>query len=228
MKAMIIADDLDEREILSFILRRAGLAVAMSASHKQVLSHWIDNPADLILFSLKDTATSVMTVEEIRSVTQIPLLMIVDPVEERILCELLETGADVVLFRPVSPKVLTSNIKVMGRRTSAVPSFVLPTLSLKKITLDPSSRSVVVTSKPPKTLTRLEFRLLYTLMTNRGQVVPNEVIAERVWGYMGEGNQDLVRGLISRLRRKIDLDPSSGSFIETVSGVGYRFIIEDE
>jgi DNA-binding response OmpR family regulator len=65
-------------------------------------------------------------------------------------------------------------------------------------------------------------------MTNRGQVVPNEVIAERVWGYMGEGNQDLVRGLVSRLRRKIDLDPSSGSFIETVSGVGYRFIIEDE
>ena len=109
------------------------------------------------------------------------------------------------------------------RRSASIPSFVLPTLALDQITLDPSIRSVSVAGGEARRLTQLEFRLLYTLMTNRGQVVPLDVIVERVWGYTGEGNQDLVRGLISRLRRKIEPDPNSSHFIETIPGVGYRF-----
>jgi DNA-binding response OmpR family regulator len=60
-------------------------------------------------------------------------------------------------------------------------------------------------------------------MTNRGQVLPNDTIVERIWGYSGEGDRDLVRGLISRLRRKIEVDAEKPRFIQTVPGVGYLF-----
>jgi DNA-binding response OmpR family regulator len=142
-------------------------------------------------------------------------------------CQLLEGGVDAVLKRPVSPRVITAHIKAILRRSPTIPSFVFPTLDLEEISLDPSTRMVKIPGKEPCRLTQLEFRLLYTLMTNRGQVIPLDVIVERVWGYSGKGNQDLVRGLISRLRRKIETDPEGRKFLETISGVGYRFVIDD-
>ena len=72
-------------------------------------------------------------------------------------------------------------------------------------------------------LTQLEFRLLYTLMTHRGQVIPSENIVENVWGYSGEGSKELVRGLVQRLRSKVEPEPRHPRYITTVPGVGYRF-----
>jgi len=54
-----------------------------------------------------------------------------------------------------------------------------------------------------------------------------DVLVERVWGYTGEGNRDLVRGLISRLRRKIEPASKQVGFLETIPGVGYRFTVDD-
>jgi DNA-binding response OmpR family regulator len=139
---------------------------------------------------------------------------------------LLRGGADVVLPRPVSPQLLAEYARVVLRRSGAVPAFMLPRLDLEEISLDPATRTVVVSGRDPCRLTQLEFRLLYVLMTNREQVIPTEAIVERVWGYAGEGDRDLVRGLVSRLRHKIEPDPDKPRFIETLSGVGYRFSLE--
>lgn len=227
MQVMVIAADQNEKEIVTFVLRKAGLAVASSSDHQRVLKNWTEHPADLMLIASLDVQTPIKIVEEVRAVTQIPLLMIVDQITEKNLCDLLQKGADIVLDRPVSPQVLTAQIQTLLRRAAAVPGFVLPTLALNEITLDPSTRTVTVSGKETRRLTQLEFRLLYTLMTNRGQVVPLDVLVERVWGYTGGGNRDLVRGLISRLRRKIEPDPEQTRFLETIPGVGYRFIVDD-
>jgi DNA-binding response OmpR family regulator len=72
-------------------------------------------------------------------------------------------------------------------------------------------------------LTHLEFRLLYTLMTHAGQVIPTERIVENVWGYDGEGNRELVRGLVQRLRSKVEPDPRQPVYILTEAGIGYYF-----
>jgi DNA-binding response OmpR family regulator len=67
-------------------------------------------------------------------------------------------------------------------------------------------------------LTHLEFRLLYTLMVNQGQIIPTETIVEHVWGYTGDGDRDLIRGLVSRLRAKVETDPRSPRWILTGAG----------
>jgi DNA-binding response OmpR family regulator len=227
MQVMVIAVDQNEKEIVTFVLRKAGLAVASSSDHQRVLKNWTEHPADLMVVASLDDQTPIKIVEEVRAVTQVPLLMIIDPMTEKDLCDLIQKGADIVLERPVSPQVLTAQIQALLRRSAAVPSFVLPTLALNEITLDPSTRTVTASGKETRRLTQLEFRLLYTLMTNRGQVVPLDVLVERVWGYTGGGNRDLVRGLVSRLRRKIELDPEHARFLETIPGVGYRFTVDD-
>jgi DNA-binding response OmpR family regulator len=132
----------------------------------------------------------------------------------------------VVLVRPTSFQVLGAHVEVLMRRANSVPNFVIPSLELEELSLDPSTRTVTISGKEPCRLTQLEFRLLYTLMTNRGQVIPLEVLVERTWGYTGEGNQELVRGLVSRLRRKIEPSHDETRFIETIPGVGYRFTMD--
>jgi two-component system KDP operon response regulator KdpE len=82
---------------------------------------------------------------------------------------------------------------------------------------------VQVADRAAARLTQLEFRLLYALMTHPGRVVPSENLVEYVWGYGGDGSQSLVRGLISRLRSKLEPDPSNPKYILTEAGIGYYF-----
>lgn len=223
MQSIVIAEDPDERDILSFTLRKAGLAVNSSPELERVLHDWTDQSADLLLVACRPEEQPLEIVRRVRNVTQTSLMLIIDPVQEREFSQMLLSGADVLLERPVSPMILNAQTKALLRRSNQVPGYVLPTLEFSEIKLDPSIRTVVVGDLESKRLTQLEFRLLYVLMTHRDQVIPTEVLVERVWGYTGEGNRDLVRGLISRLRRKIEPDADHPHFIETVPGVGYRF-----
>ena len=100
-------------------------------------------------------------------------------------------------------------------------------MSVGDLTLDPGSRTVQVGGNPPRRLTHLEFRLLYTLMVHRDQVLPTETLIESVWGYTGEGNRELVRGLVSRLRAKIEPNPRTPRYVLTVPGVGYTLSLQD-
>lgn len=226
MQAFLIAGDSDEREVLTFVLRRAGLAVSPSGDLARILANWSELPADLIILAGGEAAGLEAQISAVRSVTEVPLLLLVDAPTEARLIALLRGGADMVLPRPVSPQLLAEYARVVLRRSGAVPAFMLPRLDLEEISLDPATRTVVVSGREACRLTQLEFRLLYVLMTHRDQVVPTEAIVERVWGYSGEGDRDLVRGLVSRLRHKIEPDPDKPRFIETLSGVGYRFRLE--
>jgi len=62
------------------------------------------------------------------------------------------------------------------------------------------------------------------LMTHAGQFINNDAIVENVWGFKGEGNRELVRGLMQRLRTKVEPDPKKPKFIITEPGIGYSFI----
>lgn len=227
MHVIIIGSDIDEKELLSFALRRAGWSVAAAGELERVLANWSDHPADLLLELLPAGEHELVeSVKSVRKVAQCGLLLVTDGASESAKVQALTEGADLVLERPVSTGMLIAQASALGRRTQSVPNFVLPSLELETITLDPSLRTVSVQGSEPQRLTRLEFQLLYVLMTNRGHVVPAEVLVERVWGYSGEGDRELVRGLVSRVRHKLQPNGSEQEFIETIPGVGYRFSSE--
>lgn len=226
MYAMLVTQNPDERAVLSLVLQRAGLAVTTASELERAMRSWLERPADLIVLSIG--GDHLTHVRRVRSETEAPLLLVVDAIAEELHHDLLLAGADMVLVRPFSAGLLIAQVQALMRRAGSVPLFSLPTLSQAGLTLDAANRTVQVAERPPRRLTHLEFRLLYTLMSHRGQTLPTEVIVERVWGYTGRGDRDLVRGLVSRLRAKIEADPRSPEYIFTVPGVGYSFEPEDQ
>lgn len=221
MYAMLLAQNPDERAVLSLVLQRAGLAVTTGYDLERAMKSWLDRPSDLIVLSLKGDLLAY--IRRARAESPVPIVVVVDPPDEDIHCAILEAGADLVVARPFSARLLMAQVQALMRRAGTVPLFSLPTLSQAGLTLDSVNRTVDVAGWRSRRLTHLEFRLLYTLMSHRGQVLPSEVIVERVWGYGGRGDKDLVRGLVSRLRAKIEPEPRSPRYIRTVPGVGYAF-----
>ena len=221
MYAMMLAKNADERAVLSLVLQRAGLAVTTATDLERAMRSWLERPADLVLLALGGDPFA--QVRRARAETEVPLVLVLDPLDEETHCNLLQAGADLVVFRPFSARLLIAQVQNLMRRAGSVPLFSLPSLSLAGLTLDSADRTVQVAGQQPRRLTHLEFRLLYTLMSHRGQVLPAEVIVERVWGYSGRGDKELVRGLVSRLRAKVELEPRNPTYIVTVPGVGYSF-----
>jgi len=225
MYALLVAENADETAVLSLALQRAGLAVSASKDLERAMQRWSEHPADLVLLALPGVDFQDQ-VHRVRAEIVVPLILIVSLTDEALQYELLEEGADLVLSRPFSARLLIAQVRALLRRAGSVPLFSLPNLSLAGLTLDPATRTVEVGDRPPQRLTHLEFRLLYTLMLHRGQVLSTETIVDRVWGYSGRGDRSLVRGLISRLRAKVEADPRHPAYILTVPGVGYSFCEE--
>ncbi len=225
MHALLIVDDVDERGVLSSVLQRAGLVTTTDVDPRHAVDVWPTRPADMVVIAVEGDPLG--TVRSLRGVARAPIAVVVDPIREKDHIQLLESGADMVVERPYSSLLLVSKLRALLRRSGGVPIFSLPTLSADGVSLDPSSRSVRVEDRPARHLTQLEFRLLYSLMVHHGQVLPSETVVEQVWGYSGSGNRDLVRGLVSRLRGKVEPDPHSPRYVRTVPGVGYCFGLED-
>ncbi|MGD8814395.1 MAG: response regulator transcription factor [Anaerolineales bacterium] len=226
MQVIAACKDPEERDFIAHTLHRAGFNVQLKADPAKLAARWSEHPADLVVLAGAPSRELVDSIKALRGAARAALIVLTEAPSESQICSLLQAGADLVLQTPIGPKLLASYCHALLRRSGGVPAFTLPTLDLGEIALDPSTRKVTLLDQPPTRLTQLEFRLLYTLMTHRGQVIPSEVIVERVWGYSGGGNQELVRGLISRLRAKIEPDPSHPKFVHTIPSVGYSFDME--
>ncbi|MBN2500427.1 MAG: response regulator transcription factor [Anaerolineales bacterium] len=230
MRALLYAHNVDEGAVLTVILQRAGFEVRSVSDLNSAIANVPDRPADLFLISYSQgREIALRQVEELRAETVVPIVIIADDVYEELAVELLEKGADLIVPRPYGPRFLMAQVRALMRRSVGMPFFSLPLLTQADIQLDPSTRTIQVDNGESKRLTQLEFRLLFTLMTHAGRVIPAENLVEYVWGYTGEGNRSLVRGLIQRLRSKVEPDPSKPRYILTQPGVGYRFnpLVED-
>lgn len=223
MQAIVVAPNQEDRDFFNYTLRYAGLAVATTTALQPVTASLPARPVDLILVVLEESQKAVDEIEKLRSATSAPLVVVVDALSESQHCALLDVGTDLVLNRPVSPRILTRYVQGLLRRAQAVPALMFPRLEVAGIVLDPATRTVTVRGRKPQHLTQLEFRLFYLLATNPDQLFPTETIVERVWGYNGQGNRELVRGLIRRLRRKIESGHDHPHFIHNTPGIGYSF-----
>jgi DNA-binding response OmpR family regulator len=220
MLATILCDEPDETAILGLAAQRAGAVVQSSARPDLVTRRLERDQPDIIIAALRSGALAD-TVRRIRQDSDAPLIVISPSRDEETLCRLYETGADRVLTRPYSTRLLIMEIRALLRRNPGDTLQPLPSLNVGELSLNPATRTVTIGKQPPRRLTPLEYRLLYTLMIHPGQTIPSETLIERVWGYEGEGNVDLTRGLISRLRAKVEINPRNPVRILTIPGVGY-------
>jgi len=225
-KLILIVDD--EPRMIKFIrlnLELEGYRVSEAFNGLEALEKVRQELPDLVLLDvMMPGMDGFETLERIREVSNVPVIMLTVRAEEEDKVRGLELGADDYVTKPFSPRELSSRIKAVLRRT-AMPAPVEKTV-LKiddDLSIDFNRREVIVRGERIK-LRPTEYRLLYHLVNNAGWVMTHEMLLSKVWGYAYRDDTQLLRLYITYLRQKIEPDPSNPKYIFTERGVGYRFV----
>lgn len=224
-KILIIEDEIKTVNFISMALRAKGYKV-MSAQTGQsgILSFCTTNP-DIILLGLGLPDTDGMKVlEEIRKVSQVPVMIVSSRKAESDIIDALDAGANDYMTKPFSMGELLARVRVMERFVSRE-QVVKETgiLNFDGMTIDTEKRRIYVDGNDVH-LTPLEYKLLLILATNPGKVITHHQISRDVWGYRESSDAKSIRVCMASLRKKIGDTNNAPKYIFTEIGVGYRFI----
>jgi len=222
---LIIEDDHDIRELIRFNLNREGYRVSESADGKDGLSKANATGFDLILLDLMLPGMSGLEIcRSLKANPQTantPIIMVSAKGEEADIIVGLELGADDYVVKPFSPRILLSRIKaVIRRRRTPVLTSAGASIKLDNLEIHEGKREVLVDGHAVE-LTYTEFQILHFLASKPGWVFTRYQIVDAVKGEDYPVTDRAVDVHIVGLRKKLG---SCGRLIETVRGVGYRFL----
>jgi len=223
-RILVVEDEVDVARLIQHSLERTGsMKVDAVTSGAAALKAVVDTPPDLVVLDLNLPGldgTEVCRALRARPATaQLPIIMLTARTEESDRVLGLDLGADDYLTKPFSPRELAARIRAVLRRRAGSNAGV----SLYRgphLVADFDAVSVAVDGDPVK-LTRREFELLRCLVENRNRVLSRDRLLSRVWGYDQSIETRSVDVHVGRLRSKLR---AAGDQIETVVGLGYRFV----
>jgi len=221
MTILIVEDDEGIAELVEKHLQAASYATTRARSGTAALEAL--NRAEFSLIVLDIGLPGVDGYEITRRVRRgrnTPILMLTARSSESDKVLGLELGADDYLTKPFSPQEMVARVRAILRRAS--PQTAEEVLERGSVRIDPARREVHRGEKIVET-TNLEFELLHFLAARPGRVFRREALMREVWGNDRIVDARSVDGLISRLRRKLEEDPSQPRMLMTVWGAGYRF-----
>lgn len=228
-KILVVDDEISIRRILETRLSLLGYDVVTAGDGEEALVVYRkENPKVIILDIMMPKLDGYGVCQEIRRESDVPILMLtaLGDVADRITG--LELGADDYMVKPFSPKELEARLKAILRRLDRVTtSHQLSNsgiLSMGSIKIDTNRRQVYKHNEKIR-LTGMEFSLLELLLSKSGEAFSRASILQEVWGYTPERHVDtrVVDVHISRLRSKLEEDPSNPDLILTARGTGYLF-----
>jgi DNA-binding response OmpR family regulator len=220
---LIVEDDADIAESLHYNLRREGFRPVIAESGEKGLRLALDEkqpPALVLLDLMLPGMTGMELCRRLRRETQTektPIIMITAKAAEGDKILGLESGADDYVVKPFSIKEVIARVRAVLRRSE---SEISPTYDDGMMHVDFADMRVSCKGENVK-LTRKEFALLEHLIQNSGRVASRQQLLDNVWGYSYFGDTRTLDVHIRRLRQKLG---DCGNCIETVVGVGYRFI----
>ncbi len=238
-RILIIDNDEYTRNQLIEHIGSIGFELEFADSGDEGLSLALSEDFALVLLSLGIPGLQGLEVcRGIRKVKEIlPIIMLSKHSEEIDRIIGLELGADDYIVKPFSIFELRARIKARLRhslRMSSPSGFEVnhqrsadTVLRYCELELDTSRRRVIMDGKQV-TLTAREFDLLCLLARNPGKAFSREELLKMVWGVSAKGYENNVNSLVTRLRKKLEVNQSDPKFLKTVWGVGYRFISEEE
>ncbi len=221
---LVVEDEQSLREPLVYILQREGFDVLEAVDGPSALLQWQNNSPDLILLDLMLPGMSGVDVcREIRTQSNVPIIMVTAKDSEVDKVVGLEIGADDYVVKPYSTRELLARIKAVLRRGAVQDSNESRSvLEAGPVRLDTERHAVTVNGQPV-TLPLKEFELLEYLMDNTNRVLTRGQIIDRVWGSNYYGDTKTLDVHVKRIRSKIEPDPANPQFIMTVRGLGYKF-----
>ncbi|HEU0292337.1 MAG TPA: response regulator transcription factor [Anaerolineales bacterium] len=222
-KVFVVCDQRDTAPVWGYILRQQGLIVVPETSMERAIDRWSTEIPDLVVIDLDvDHKERMELYLKFRAVSVAPILLFLPTYHETEILEAYHVGVDDVVVKPVSPAIFLAKIFAWMRRSWTVPIHNLSLVKAGKHRLDPARRCLIDPAGVEIRLTNLEFRLLHLLMSRPGFVFSLEEMIESIWGGYGSGDQILLKNVVYRLRRKIEVDPSRPLLLQTGLG-GYSF-----
>jgi len=227
---LIIEDNPGIGELVRMQVTDLGMRAILVGRGDEGLKRFRQGGIDLVILDLMLPGMDGLAVcREIRSgAGYVPVLMLTAKSSELDRVLGLEMGADDYLTKPFSVAELAARIKALFRRVDAmsVGTSEQPEaeeLVIEELCIDPVRHRVFVRGREVD-LTAREFDLLWHFARHRGRVFSRAQLLDAVWGYNHEGYEHTVNTHINRLRNKIEADPAQPRYIQTVWGVGYRFM----
>ena len=225
-KILVVDDEPNIREVVGLYLRREGHTVVPASDGEEALRLYRQARPDLVVLDLMLPKVSGLEVcRRLGAERRVPLIMLTAKGEEEDRIIGLGLGADDYVTKPFSPRELAARVEAVLRRTGEAPADPAGggVLVFGDLRVDPNSREVAVRGEPA-TLTAREFDLLYHMASHPRRVFTRDQLMEAVWGYAFSADTSTVTVHIRRLREKIETTPARPRYLETVWGVGYRFV----
>ena len=226
-RILIVEDEPDLRQVLAYNLRDAGHEVVATGEGRRGMALALESPPDLVLLDLMLPDLSGLevcrTLKANEKTRHVPVVMVTARGEEIDRVVGFELGADDYVVKPFSVRELLLRLRAVLRRgaTGAEELPPAPTqIRFGRLTIDVGAHRVWVDGEEVP-LTPLEFKLLCTLHERRNRVQSRGVLLDDVWGASAENMTRTIDTHVKRLREKLGV---VGVYIETVRGVGYRFV----
>jgi two-component system, OmpR family, response regulator len=226
-KILIVDDDSAIRNlVLRFLSRK--YQVESAADGKTAMAIFPKFQPDLVILDVNlPDALGYNLCEQMQSNTNVFVLMLTSRTDNVDKQQGFEQGADDYLTKPFDLQELEWRVAAILKRQRLVVPSPQQRIVFKNLIIDIERREVTVNNEIIY-LTALEFDLLYFLANNPGRVLKREELIKQVWEYEYTGEQRIVDVHIGQIRRKIELDVTQPAMIQTVRGVGYKFIIPDQ
>jgi two-component system, OmpR family, response regulator RegX3 len=229
---LVVEDEEAFIDALTVGLIREGFRVEVARDGAEGLARFDELQPDLVLLDLMLPRLSGVDVcREIRSRSQVPIIMVTARSAEVDTVVGLEVGADDYVTKPYRMRELVARMRAVLRRTSHRVEGASgvdsdddrnDAIVVGDVSITPSSHEVAVRGQPVQ-LPLKEFELLQFLMKNAGLVLSRDILIDRVWGHDYVGDTKTLDVHIKRLRSKLEPEPSNPTRIVTIRGLGYKF-----
>lgn len=223
-KILVIEDERSIQAIIRAYLESAGYAVVAANNGRDGLALFHQHQPDLVILDLNLPEMDGLEVAvQLRTDSDVYILMLTARTEEENRIAGLKLGADDYLTKPFSPREMTARVEAILRRNRTRPQ-VQEQLSSRHIHLD-FQRHTATADHQPLDLTPTEFKLLGEFMRHPHTVLSRGQLLSRVWGADYYGNDRVVDVYVGQVRRKLE-ETTGAQLVETVRGIGYKFVDE--
>ncbi len=226
-KILVVDDETNLRKLVGSYLRAEGYEVAEAVDGAEAVKSVRQRQPDLVVLDVRMPGMDgVEALREIRTFSEVFVIMLTARAEEADKVIGLSVGADDYLTKPFSPREMVARVKAVLRRSRTDRGGIdEELLTFPGLAIDPARRTVTV-ANTERQVTALEFDLLAALASQPGRVFSRRQLLEAVWGWDFVGDERVVDVHIRNIRHALGDSATDPAVIGTVRGVGYRFLPE--
>lgn len=221
-KILIVDDEFEMRQLLRLYLQQENYLLDEAEDGREAYDKMLKNDYDLMILDvMMPLMDGWQTLQQVRKISDIPIMMLTAKGSIQDKVQGLSTGADDYLVKPFEEAELMARVQALLRRTQHHDRKNDEVLKYKGIILNLTSRDAIYQGEVLD-LTQTEFDLLQTFIVHRGKVLSREQLVELIWGIEFMGEERTVDSHIKNLREKLQEAKIEKSLVKTVWGIGYK------